>query len=109
MREERGRGEGQLDGALHTTPQPRASTHPPHLHLTTPAAADALILAREVIAGCASQRGMQASFLPKTAREWAGNASHLHLSLQRGGQPVMAGGAPWEIRPEAEQVGRIYM
>ena len=65
------------------------------------AAADALILTREAVVGCAAAAGMNASFLPKTAEGAAGNAVHAHLSLRCAEGSVMAGEGPRTVSAEA--------
>jgi glutamine synthetase len=54
--------------------------------------ADAQILARILIGIVAARHDMAASFSPLTWVDGTGNGAHLHLSLNRDGKPLFAGG-----------------
>ncbi|KAK9803865.1 hypothetical protein WJX73_010397 [Symbiochloris irregularis] len=50
------------------------------------AAADRLVMTREIIAGVAASHGMTACFLPKPFAGQSGSACHVHISLWRDGR-----------------------
>jgi glutamine synthetase len=56
-------------------------------------AADRLVHARLVIQRATRLFGWRCSFSPKPSLERVGNGGHLHLSVQRAGQPLLQGGA----------------
>lgn len=53
-------------------------------------AADKLLLAREIVTGVVSRHGLAVTWLPKPMADQAGSGCHVHLSLWRGGNSVMA-------------------
>ncbi len=55
-------------------------------------AADTSVLVRTVIAGVGARHGFRTSFSPKVAVPGVGNGGHVHCSLWRGDQNLMAGG-----------------
>jgi glutamine synthetase len=55
-------------------------------HRSALRAADEAIVVRETIRGVAHQHGLSASFAPKPFIDQAGNGSHIHLSVWRGGR-----------------------
>ena len=57
------------------------------------AAADRLVLARLLIQRVSRRFGWRASFSPLVAADRVGNGGHVHLSLRRGGEPLLSGGA----------------
>lgn len=57
-------------------------------------AADTSVLARAVIAAVGARHGFRTSFSPKVEVPGVGNGGHLHCSLWRGEQNLMAGGPP---------------
>jgi glutamine synthetase len=56
-------------------------------------AADRLVRARLVIQRVSRRFGWRCSFSPKPSLERVGNGGHLHVSVQRHGQPLLQGGA----------------
>ncbi|KQS71349.1 glutamine synthetase family protein [Modestobacter sp. Leaf380] len=56
------------------------------------AAADTALLVRNTITAVSSQHGLRVSFSPKVTADGVGNGGHVHLSLWRDGQNLMAGG-----------------
>lgn len=56
------------------------------------AAADTSVLVRATIRAVGLQHGLRTSFSPKVEAEGVGNGGHVHLSLWRDGQNLMAGG-----------------
>lgn len=68
------------------------------------AAADTFALVRETIRAHTLRRGLRASFSPKVEAVGVGNGGHLHLSLQRDGEPLFRGGTgPSGMTEPAEQ------
>jgi glutamine synthetase len=66
-------------------------------------AADDLVLARETIRAVSAEFGLRASFAPKVDAAGVGNGGHVHFSLWRDGQNLMAGGdGPAGMTAEAE-------
>lgn len=62
------------------------------------AAADQQIVFRETVHAIAFKHGLAASFLPKVFADRAGSGCHLHLSLWRGDENVMAdAGGRWNL------------
>ncbi len=55
-------------------------------------AADDSNLVRQTIRAVSQRHGMQASFAPSVVAGGVGNGGHVHLSLWRGGQNLLAGG-----------------
>lgn len=55
-------------------------------------AADDVVLARLLTGRVARGRGLLASFSPLPFHDGPGNGSHLHLSLERDGRPLLSGG-----------------
>jgi glutamine synthetase len=55
-------------------------------------AADDSLLARQTIRAVSAQHGYQVSFAPSVVAGSVGNGGHLHLSLWRDGQNLLAGG-----------------
>jgi glutamine synthetase len=55
-------------------------------------AADDSVLVRQTIRAVSAQHGLQASFAPSVVARTVGNGGHVHLSLWRGGQNLLAGG-----------------
>ena len=55
-------------------------------------AADRLVAARLIIQRVSRRCGLRASFSPLPFADQVGNGGHLHLSLQRHGQPLLQGG-----------------
>ncbi|GAA4487700.1 glutamine synthetase family protein [Rhodococcus olei] len=55
-------------------------------------AADQAVLARLLVSVTARTHGMSASFSPLPLEGGAGNGAHQHLSLTRGGVPLLSGG-----------------
>jgi glutamine synthetase len=56
------------------------------------AAADDSVLVRQTIRAVSARHGYQASFAPSVIAGTVGNGGHLHLSLWRDGQNLLAGG-----------------
>jgi glutamine synthetase len=56
------------------------------------AAADTAVLVRSTIRAVAARHGLAVSFAPAVADPGVGNGGHLHLSLERQGHNVFAGG-----------------
>jgi glutamine synthetase len=56
------------------------------------AAADDSVLVRQTIRAVAARHGFQASFAPSVVAGTVGNGGHVHLSLWRDGQNLLAGG-----------------
>jgi glutamine synthetase len=57
-------------------------------------AADTSVLTRTVISAVGVRYGFRTSFSPKVAVPGVGNGGHVHLSLWRGDENLMAGGLP---------------
>jgi glutamine synthetase len=55
-------------------------------------AADDSVLVRQTIRAVSARRGLQTSFAPSVAAGTVGNGGHVHLSLWRDGQNLLAGG-----------------
>src|SRR5260370_13505094 len=55
-------------------------------------AADDSVLVRQTIRAVSQRHGLQASFAPSVVAGGVGNGGHVHLSLWRDGQNLMAGG-----------------
>jgi glutamine synthetase len=55
-------------------------------------AADDSVLVRQTIRAVSARHGLQASFAPSVAARTVGNGGHVHLSLWRAGQNLLAGG-----------------
>lgn len=55
-------------------------------------AADNVLLARTIIGRVAREHGMRTSFSPMPFEGGSGNGAHLHISLQRDGDPLLSGG-----------------
>ncbi len=55
-------------------------------------AADTSVLVRTVIAAVGARHGFRTSFSPKVAVPGVGNGGHVHVSIWRGDQNLMAGG-----------------
>ena len=56
------------------------------------AAADQVLLVRETVRAVTRRHGMEASFAPAVVAGLVGNGQHLHLSLRRGEENLLAGG-----------------
>ena len=56
------------------------------------AAADDSVLVRQTIRAASAQHGFQATFAPSVVAGTVGNGGHVHLSLWRDGQNLLAGG-----------------
>ena len=56
------------------------------------AAADTTVLVRHTVRAVSAAHGLRASFAPAVAPGGVGNGAHLHLSLWRDGQNLLAGG-----------------
>jgi glutamine synthetase len=56
------------------------------------AAADDSVLVRQTIRAVSARHGFQASFAPSVVARTVGNGGHIHLSLWRNGQNLLAGG-----------------
>jgi glutamine synthetase len=56
------------------------------------AAADTFVLVRETVRAVSRNHGLRASFSPKVLAGGVGNGAHVHLSLWRDGENLMAGG-----------------
>ena len=56
------------------------------------AAADDSVLVRQTIRAVSQRHGLQASFAPSVVAGGVGNGGHVHLSLWRDGQNLLAGG-----------------
>lgn len=56
------------------------------------AAADTNLLARMLLSQCARRHGMRVSFSPQPIYGAVGSGSHVHLSLDREGVPLLSGG-----------------
>jgi glutamine synthetase len=66
-------------------------------------AADTSVLARSTIRAIGRRHGFRTSYSPKVAVPGVGNGGHVHLSLWRDGQNLMAGGGgPGGLTSEAE-------
>jgi glutamine synthetase len=55
-------------------------------------AADTFVLVRETIRAVSQNHGLRATFSPKVLADGVGNGAHVHLSLWRDGDNLMAGG-----------------
>jgi glutamine synthetase len=55
-------------------------------------AADTLVLVRETIRAVSQNHGMRATFAPKVVADGVGNGGHVHLSIWRDGENLLAGG-----------------
>jgi glutamine synthetase len=55
-------------------------------------AADTFVLVREIIRAVSQNHGLRATFSPKVLADGVGNGAHVHLSLWRDGDNLMAGG-----------------
>ncbi|RMI33644.1 glutamine synthetase [Nocardia stercoris] len=55
-------------------------------------AADSVVLIRETIRAVTTDRGLRATFAPAAEPDRVGNGGHVHLSLWRGADNLMAGG-----------------
>ena len=55
-------------------------------------AADLMVLVRETVRAVSLQHGFMASFAPSVVAGAVGNGGHLHLSLHRDGENLLAGG-----------------
>ncbi|MDN3355976.1 glutamine synthetase family protein [Actinomadura sp. DC4] len=55
-------------------------------------AADTFVLVRETIRAVSQNHGLRATFSPKVLADGVGNGAHIHLSLWRDGDNLMAGG-----------------
>ncbi|MET0132813.1 MAG: glutamine synthetase family protein [Kibdelosporangium sp.] len=62
------------------------------------AAADTLVLVRETIRAISQNHGMRATFAPKVLAGGVGNGGHIHLSVWRDGENLMAGGTVGDRR-----------
>jgi glutamine synthetase len=66
-------------------------------------AADDSVLVRQTIRAVSQQHGLQASFAPSVVAGSVGNGGHVHLSLWRHGQNLLAGGTgPYGLTGEGE-------
>ena len=66
-------------------------------------AADDSMLLRQTIQAVSARHGFQASFAPSVVPGTVGNGGHVHLSLWRDGQNLLAGGpGPHGLSPDAE-------
>jgi glutamine synthetase len=62
------------------------------------AAADTSVLVRTTVRAVGARHGMRTSFSPKVDTAGVGNGGHVHLSLWRDGENLMAGGeGPFEL------------
>ena len=67
------------------------------------AAADDSVLVRQTIRAVSQRHGLQVSFAPSVVAGGVGNGGHVHLSLWRGGQNLLAGGSGrYGMTPEGE-------
>ncbi|HEV2451399.1 MAG TPA: glutamine synthetase family protein [Streptosporangiaceae bacterium] len=67
------------------------------------AAADDSVLVRQTIRAVSAAHGFQASFAPSVVAGSVGNGGHVHLSLWRDGQNLLADGpGPYGLRPDGE-------
>jgi glutamine synthetase len=57
------------------------------------AAADTALLVRHTIKAVSMEHGLRASFSPKVTADGVGNGGHVHLSVWRGDENLMSGGA----------------
>ena len=55
-------------------------------------AADTFVLVRETVRAVSQNHGLRATFSPKVLADGVGNGAHVHLSLWRDGDNLMAGG-----------------
>lgn len=55
-------------------------------------AADTFVLVRETVRAVSQNHGLRASFSPKVLADGVGNGAHVHLSLWRDGENLVAGG-----------------
>ncbi|MFO7630264.1 MAG: glutamine synthetase [Prochlorococcaceae cyanobacterium] len=68
-------------------------------------AADRLVLTKLLIQRVSLRFGWRCSFSPKPRLQHVGNGGHLHLSVQRGGIPLLQGGdGPGELSSAGSQV-----
>lgn len=82
-------GVGQFEISLPPTPPVQAADH--------------VLLARTIIGRVAREHGMRTSFSPMPFEGGSGNGAHLHISLQRDGQPLLSGSdGPCGLSPEGE-------
>ena len=69
-------------------------------------AADDSVLVRQTIRAVSQRHSLQASFAPSVVAGGVGNGGHVHLSLWRGGQNLLAGGPGRHgMTPEGEAFG----
>jgi glutamine synthetase len=66
-------------------------------------AADTFVLVRETIRAVSQNHGLRATFSPKVLADGVGNGAHVHLSLWRDGDNLMAGGeGRFGLTPDGE-------
>ena len=66
-------------------------------------AADDSVLVRQTIRAVSQRHGLQASFAPSVVAGGVGNGGHVHLSLWRDGQNMLAGGpGPYGLTSDGE-------
>ncbi len=69
-------------------------------------AADTSVLVRSTIRAVGRRHNYRTSFSPKVEADGVGNGGHVHLSLWREGENLMAGGnGPFGLRPDGEAFG----
>ena len=69
-------------------------------------AADTSVLVRTTIRAVGSRHNYRTSFSPKVEADGVGNGGHVHLSVWREGENLMAGGnGPLGLRPDGEAFG----
>jgi glutamine synthetase len=65
-------------------------------------AADTSVLARTTVRAVGARHGLRTSFSPKVDVSGVGNGGHVHLSIWRNGENLMAGGeGPFGMTPDA--------
>ena len=69
-------------------------------------AADTSVLVRSTIRAVGKHHNYRTSFSPKVEADGVGNGGHVHLSVWREGENLMAGGnGPFGLRPDGEAFG----
>jgi glutamine synthetase len=69
-------------------------------------AADTSVLVRSTIRAVGRRHNYRTSFSPKVEADGVGNGGHVHLSVWREGENLMAGGnGPFGLRPDGEAFG----
>jgi glutamine synthetase len=69
-------------------------------------AADTSVLVRSTIRAVGRRHNYRTSFSPKVEADGVGNGGHIHLSVWREGENLMAGGnGPFGLRPDGEAFG----